>query len=85
MSRAKGSGRGLQLVGIKVEVDLWEALGRYAQERQITTSEAGRRLLRVALKELPPQDPGEAGYQDGLRRGLQEARTAIREALAELW
>ena len=89
MARSKGSGRGLTLAGINVEPDVYRALAEYAAQHEMTISEAGRKLLRSALSEtsglgdLASRDLEDDGYNEGLRRGLREARAAIQHGYSE--
>lgn len=74
----------LEVVTIKVPPEVREALRAFAEAQQLTVSEAGRKLLRVALEgegaNLVARDLADEGYQDGRRQGLR----AFHEALADL-
>lgn len=84
---------GLKLIGVPVEPDLHAAIKAFSvgdgSKKPLPLAAACRKLLRVALEgegaELIARDLESEGYNDGLRRGLHEARTAIRAALQDLW
>jgi antitoxin component of RelBE/YafQ-DinJ toxin-antitoxin module len=67
-----------------LDSSLKERLRAFAGANNLTLSEAVRLILdRAGSEGLPPSDV--LGYNDGLRRGLAEARTALSSALAALW
>lgn len=88
MGRLKGSGRGLVPLTLRVDVETYQALQEYGQTHDQSLAEAGRTVLRQALEAsedleaLPPED---AGYNEGLRRGLHDLRVAIHGATTKLW
>lgn len=92
MGRPKGSGQGLVPLGLKVEADLFNALMEYADSNGMSASEAGRKLLRVALIDdgarlggLASDNLQDEGYNEGLRHGLHDLRVALHRAMTKLW
>lgn len=79
---AKKSGRSLVMVGFQLEPTTHAELKRWAELKKMPISEACRVLIRSALGAPPSLG---AGYNDGLRRGLHEARTAFSAALKKAW
>lgn len=93
MSRAR---RGLKLIGVPVEPEVHEAIVDLSDEwknpdsgRPMPLAQVCRLLLDKALEKgwnkLVAKDLVDAGYQDGLRRGLHEARTKIAGSLKGSW
>lgn len=81
-----------KLLTARIDASLFEALKQYADSNHGgSTSTAVRELLMVALQNngglqgLRQASLKGRGYADGLRRGLHEARTAIRTAVDGLW
>ncbi len=88
--------RGLKLIGVPVEPDLHEAIIEMAADQAdpVTGKPAPlaavcRDLLHKAFEKgwdrLVARDLADAGYREGLRRGLAEARGKISEAMKESW
>ncbi len=80
---------GLAVLSAKVSIELWEEVRQLAESLDQTVSLTIARLLEQALvdggaKHLK-RDLADAGYQDGLRRGLHEARTKIAGSLKGSW
>jgi len=74
----------LVIFSVSIPRELLEHVARYKHEHGGSRSD----IIREALLQFLDADSRtmEAnGYQDGLRRGIHEARTAIRDALTELW
>lgn len=76
--------RDLRLVGVNCEPDLHAALEAYAEEHDLSKSEAARLLLRAALEgegaQLVARDLENVGYRAGFRRGLRQ----VHEHMAKL-
>jgi len=85
MGRPKGSGRGLVPITIRVEPEVYQALQEYSTRSELSLAEGARVALRAALLEQTPGDLADDGYNEGLRRGLAEARTKIQAALEKEW
>ena len=88
MGRPKGSGRGLVAYPLRVEPETYLALQAYAKDRGLALSEAGREVLRAALEADDVLDQSKAedrGFNEGIRRGLQQVKVAVQEAVADLW
>lgn len=90
MGRPKGSGRGLVLLGVKMEPPVYQAVQAYAAEHDLTLSEAGRELLRLALTskgilQQAHRNLRDTGYNEGLRQGLHDVHAAIQAATEGLW
>ena len=80
--------KGLKLIGVPVEPDLHEAVVRFAEENgepghPLPLAVVCRQLLRTVFTEkldlLAAQDLQDAGYQAGLRRGLEESRQHMKK------
>ena len=87
MARPKGSGKGLVVVGLRIEPELYDAIQQIAAEQRSSVAEVGRGLLRQVLTDeqrLDAMPAKQAGYQDGLRRGRQDFHRAVNKAWADL-
>lgn len=90
MSRKRA---GLKLIGVPVEPDLHAAIVELSQDlspdKPLPLAAVCRELLRKAIEEgwdkLVARDLKDAGYQEGLRRGLHEAKTKLTGALKGSW
>jgi hypothetical protein len=85
--------RGLKLIGVPVEPDTHTAIVELAEEwgegKPLPLAQVVRLLIDKALEKgwdrLVAKDLADAGYQDGLRRGLHEAKTKIAGAMKGSW
>ncbi len=75
----------LAVLSFKAEPELVVAVQAFADENGQTVSAAIRQLVERALNGVTPTGGADAGYQDGLRRGLHEARTKIAGSLKGSW
>ena len=86
---AKRQNRGLKLIGVPVEPDLYDAIEAFAAEnggeKPLPMAEVCRKLLREAFVdgagERVAADLADTGYQDGRRRGMHEAH----QHMKKLW
>lgn len=84
MARPKGSGRGLVLVGLRLEPEVYDALQEWRAERgdDLSEAEALRWLVRFALEKgqaLDKKSPEDEGYAAGLRQGRADWHRVINE------
>jgi hypothetical protein len=56
-----------------------------ARDNELTLGEAARAVLDQALLEQNADSRIDAGYNEGIRRGLREVRMAIQDATGKLW
>lgn len=96
MSRQR---RGLKLIGVPVEPDIHQAITDLAEEfkdpttgKPMPLAAVARDLIRKALEKgwdrLVARDLKDAGYQEGLRRGLARVhaeRKKLADALDKEW
>lgn len=80
---------GLVVLSAKVDAELADEVRQLAESLKQTVSKVMGDLIRQALvdggaKHLK-RDLADAGYQDGLRRGLHEAKTKIAGAMKGSW
>lgn len=76
-------------MGVKLEAEEHAAVVEIAEQHELSHSEVGRNLIRQALEaggaELIERKLSDEGYNDGLRRGLREARMKIQGAVKGDW
>lgn len=92
--RPKGSGRGLVLLNVRLDPDVYQGFEEW-RSRQIdpttrepfTQAESARRLFRWALEQVgtvKELDQVSKGFVEGMRRGKRNWERAAEEAWAKL-
>lgn len=87
MARPKGSGRGLVMIGVRLEPEVYAALQEWQADHEVTEAEAVRWLIRFALEKgqaLDKKSPHDEGYAAGLRAGRADFHQALKEAWEKL-